>query len=176
MASASYRRPTAGLQQVSASDTKAVYRATINHAAFILTLTNETEYDGCARITVRLSPSKTPGEIKRLTLVLPLAKDAAKYINAKGKGIREQYLLGALPAQDGRVFASYILSACAIKSDPIKLLADYAQKAKLEQDGKPLPENLQNLATRSTEVTSGNFMPYLWVGTTRARVVLVCRQ
>jgi len=156
--------------KLQASPTKAVYQGSMHAGPFELQVMNQTEYDGCTKITLQLQPTTHPAEIRRLTLVIPLQQDAVQFINAKGSGIREQYLLGALPARDGRVFDSRILPWCTVKSDPLKLLAEYDTYRQLARDGKPIPKELQCYGyigwrrEHMHETTAGSFMPYLWVG------------
>lgn len=160
----------AALQKIVATPTRATYHGAIHTEQFDMAVVNQTEYDGCAKLTLQLKPSAKPAEIRRLTLVFPLEQRAAQFINAKGSAIREKYLIGALPQQNGRVFGSHILPWCGVKSDPLKLLADYDAYRQLARGGKDIPKELQPFGyigwrpERMHETTTGSFLPYLWVG------------
>ncbi|MDQ2731622.1 MAG: LamG domain-containing protein, partial [Armatimonadota bacterium] len=153
-----------GSAQIHGNAATALCTGALRAGPFNLSIQNETDYDGVSKMTLKLEPGSEPAPIARLTLVIPLVGKEMRFINAKGKAIRENYLIGLLPAAQGRVFASTILPACTVKSDPLKLLADYDRLAELKRSGKEIPKELQDLRTHGPEVTSGSFMPYLWIG------------
>lgn len=62
------------------------------------------EYDGCAKVTLTLTPTDDQ-PIHALRLVIPLADKEAPLMHAVGDGIRFNYA-GKVPAGDGRVWGS----------------------------------------------------------------------
>ena len=160
-------RPADAPRKVAAADNRAVFTGSTGSDEINVEVRNETEYDGCSRITLRLAPGPKPAPVKRLTLVIPLRNDGRLLLNAMADTAYHSTTLAcAVPTQPGRAFASYILPACSLTTaDPLPILAAYEERARLLKEGKPLPDDLKKLAERTQEVSSGNFIPYLWVGT-----------
>lgn len=130
----------------------------------VATVRNTTEYEGTSRIEMELAAGALPGPIQRLALVIPLNADAVRYVNARGFGWLGQHVIGALPRREGLVFGSHIMPESGHRSGPLELLSQYEEWNTLRQQGKPLPKAYRYFTTHTSQVSSGSFLPYLWVG------------
>ncbi len=75
-----------------ASPTRAVYTGSLHQGQVKMDIRNETEYNGCSKVTLQISPGTPPEEIRRLTLVLPLSAEYARYNQRQGFCILQQLL------------------------------------------------------------------------------------
>jgi hypothetical protein len=152
----------------STKSTRAVYTGTFQNEQIKLNIRNETEYDGCSKITLQIAPGIKTEEITRLTLVIPIAAEFAHFINAKDKGFCNYYMIGALPKAKGRVFGSYIIpqanARLKTEADTMALLSKYNELEKLHKENKAIPEELRKFKISVGHVSSGSFIPYVWVG------------